>query len=52
MERKKPQSQASLADQLNELEKLAIENGLYDAHDWIVNRRTIAMLKRQGENGR
>lgn len=28
-------SQASLSDQLNELEVLAVKNGLYDAHDWI-----------------
>lgn len=29
------QSQASLEDQLNELEALAAKHGLYDAQDWL-----------------
>ncbi len=45
MKQKKPQSQASLTDQLNELEKLAIENGLYDAHDWIINHRANGNIR-------
>lgn len=33
------QDQRSLKDQLDTLEKLAVENGLYDAHDWLLARR-------------
>lgn len=38
--KKKPtvQAQDSLKDQLNALAKLAVENGLYDAHDWLLGR--------------
>ncbi len=32
---KPPQSQASLKDQLDALDRLAAQNGLYDAQDWL-----------------
>jgi hypothetical protein len=37
---KKPQSQASLADQIAELEDLAVLAGLYDAHDFLIQLRS------------
>lgn len=35
----KPQSQVSLADQLDRLDHLAAQHGLYDAQDWLCARR-------------
>lgn len=31
--------QRSLTDQLNDLERLAVKAGMYDAHDWILMHR-------------
>lgn len=31
--------QRSLEDQLDDLEKLAVKAGLYDAHDWVKTKR-------------
>lgn len=39
MNPKVPQSQQSLMDQLDALEKLAVAHGLYDAHDYLRKAR-------------
>jgi hypothetical protein len=35
-----PQRQDALDDQLDDLERVAVRLGLYDAHDWLRARRT------------
>lgn len=42
-------SQASLRDQLEELSKLAVANGLYDAHDWLLSQLRVEDKRRSEE---
>lgn len=43
----KPQSQASLTDQLQELRTIANREGLYDAADWL-KKQLDGALRRSG----
>jgi len=44
---RRPQSQASLDDQLDELSRLAAKHGLYDAQDWLKTVRDNAKATSQ-----
>lgn len=41
--------QRSLKDQLDDLEKLAVKNGMYDAHDWLIQKRAQLLTNTRDE---